>query len=159
MAKTQFLIKKCSPQTLGFVQTRELMEKDILPQSCQIRYLKFVFFLSRMLGALPMALTQVATSQGYFPKWQLPKCEISQAATLQVCPNCSARPLACSNLDQRSNHYPILAAAFGPYCSLRRFRRPNLTFGKLLLRKLHIWEVSTWEIVIWEVAPGKISLD
>ena len=33
-----------------------------------------------------------------FPKWQLPKCAISQAATSQFCPNCIARPSACSNL-------------------------------------------------------------
>jgi len=30
-----------------------------------------------------------------FPKWQLPKCEIFQAATSQVCPSRSARPV-CS---------------------------------------------------------------
>ena len=35
---------------------------------------------------------KVATSQGYFPMWQLPKCAISQAATSQVCPRRSARP-------------------------------------------------------------------
>ena len=33
-----------------------------------------------------------------FPKWQLPKCAISQAATSQVCPNCIARTSACFNL-------------------------------------------------------------
>jgi len=36
----------------------------------------------------------VATSHGYFPKWQLPKCAISQAATSQVCPSRSALPPA-----------------------------------------------------------------
>jgi len=34
-----------------------------------------------MLGTFPKAFSQVATSQGYFPKWQLPKCKISQATT------------------------------------------------------------------------------
>ena len=36
--------------------------------------------------------------------------------------------------------------------------RPNLTFGKLPLRKLLIWEVAIWKIVTWEVALGKMSL-
>ena len=133
-------IRICANQGINGEGHPPTILSDQIPQVC--------LFISRMLGALPNAFSQVATSQGYFPRWQLSICVISQAATIQVCPNCSARPLACSNLDQRSNPYPILAAAFGPYCSLRRFRRPNLTFGKLLLRKLHIWEVSTWEIVI-----------
>ena len=32
-----------------------------------------------MLGTFAKDFSQVATSQGYFPKWQLPKCVISQA--------------------------------------------------------------------------------
>ena len=53
----------------------------------------------------------MATSQGYFPTWQLPKCAISQAITSKVCPSRSARPPACysrgaqpfsSSLSQRS---------------------------------------------------------
>ena len=53
---------------------------------------------------------------------------------------------------QRSTLQPVLAAALGTqahpncssqpsWCSLRRLRRANLTFGKLTLEKLHIWEV------------------
>ena len=38
------------------------------------------------------ANVQGANSQEYFPKWQLPKCEISQAKTSQVCSSLSARP-------------------------------------------------------------------
>ena len=34
----------------------------------------------------------------------------------------------------------------------------GLTYGKLPLRKVHIWEVATWEIVTWSVALGKMSL-
>ena len=45
-----------------------------------------------MLGTFPKDSSQVATSQGYFPKWQLPKCAISQAVTSQVCPSRSVRP-------------------------------------------------------------------
>ena len=45
-----------------------------------------------MLGTLPKDFSQVATSQEYFPKWKLPNCAISQAATSQVCPSRSVRP-------------------------------------------------------------------
>ena len=54
---------------------------------------------------------------------------------------------------RRSASLPILVAALGPHCSLRRLRGPNLTFGKL-----HLWEVATWEIVTWEVAHEKMPL-
>ena len=40
-----------------------------------------------MLGTFPKDSSQVATSQGYFPKWELPECAISQAGTFQVCPS------------------------------------------------------------------------
>ena len=82
--------------------------------------------LTLMLGTFRKDFFQVATSQGYYPKWQLPKCAISQAATFQVCPNRSARP---------------------------SLQLPSLTFGKLTLGKFHIWKVATWEIVNWEVCP------
>ena len=36
---------------------------------------------------LPKVFSQAATYQRYFPKWQLPRCAISQAATSQVCPS------------------------------------------------------------------------
>ena len=36
-----------------------------------------------VLGTFPKDFSQVATSQGYFPKWQLSKCAISRAATSQ----------------------------------------------------------------------------
>ena len=56
---------------------------------------------------------------------------------------------------------PVLAAALGLHCSLRRLRWPNLTFGKLPLGKFHIWEVvpweiDTWEVVLWENAFEKV---
>ena len=87
-----------------------------------------------MLCTFPKAYLQASISLGYFPKWKLLKCAISQTATSQVCPSRSARP---------------------PHCSLRRFRGPYLTFGKLPLGKLRIWEVATWEIDTWEVVLGK----
>ena len=46
-----------------------------------------------MLGTFAKDFSQVATSQGYFPKWQLPKCVISQATLPR----------------------PFLAAALGPF--------------------------------------------
>ena len=32
-----------------------------------------------------------------------------------------------------------------PYCNRGRLRGPNLTFRKLALGKLHIWEITTWK--------------
>jgi len=54
-----------------------------------------------MLGTFPKDYSQVTTPQGYFSKWQLPKCAISQAGTSQVCPSRSARPSACSSRSAR----------------------------------------------------------
>ena len=45
-----------------------------------------------MLGSFPKDFFQVATSQGYFPKWELSKCAISRAATSQLCTSRSVRP-------------------------------------------------------------------
>ena len=45
-----------------------------------------------MLSTFPKDFSQVATSQGYFPKWQLHKWAISQAATSQVYPSRRVRP-------------------------------------------------------------------
>ena len=78
----------------------------------------------KMLGIFPNDFSQVATSQGYFPKWQLLKCAISQAATSQVC----------------SSRSTFKVQSSAPNCSLWCLREPNLTFGKL-----HIWGVATWE--------------
>ena len=97
----------------------------------------------------------------------------SQAATSQV-----ATSLMCNFLrgnfpslsfTQRQVRQPFLTAALGPQthpsrsarslCSLRRLRKPNISFGKLLLGKMYIWEVATLEIVTWEVALGKMPLE
>ena len=50
---------------------------------------------------------------------------------------------------------PILAAALRPHCSLRRLRRPNLTFRKLPLGKLQIWKVASWEVALGKMPLGK----
>jgi len=71
-----------------------------------------------MLGTFPKAFSQVATFQGYFPNWQLPKCAITQAAASQLCPSSSAWPPSPS--------YPLSSASLQP---ARRIIRPNLTFA------------------------------
>ena len=65
-----------------------------------------------MLGSFPKDFSQVETSQGYFPKWQLPKYAIYQAAISQVCSTRSARPQA------------VLAAEFGSLAHSSRSARP-----------------------------------
>ena len=47
-----------------------------------------------MLGTLTKTVSQAATSQGYFLKWQLPNGAFSLAITSQVCSSHSACPLA-----------------------------------------------------------------
>jgi len=44
-----------------------------------------------VFGTFQKTFSQVATSQGYCPKWQIPKYAFFQAATSQVCPSRSAR--------------------------------------------------------------------
>ena len=106
-------------------------------------------------STFPKAFSQETTSQGYFPKWQLPKCAISQAATSQVCSSSSACPTP-DVLVTKVGPYPNLDAVLAHIpCSLRRIRRSNQTFGKLPLGKLNILEVTTWETVIWEVTLRK----
>ena len=43
-------------------------------------------------GYFPRVFSQVVTSQGYFPKWQLFTCTISKAVTSHVCPSRSDQP-------------------------------------------------------------------
>ena len=43
---------------------------------------RFMHFIHLgMLGNFPNAISLTARAQSYFPKWQLPKCAISQAVT------------------------------------------------------------------------------
>ena len=46
-----------------------------------------------MLDTVPKAFYQIATSQGYFTKWNNSKCAISQAASSKLCPSRRVRPL------------------------------------------------------------------
>ena len=83
---------------------------------------------------------------------------ISQTATSQGCPSRSTRPPACSSRGPRppsssqpQRLAPIAACAAAP-------KRANLTFGKLPLGKLDIWEVANCQLgsCIWEIAFGKV---
>ena len=104
------------------------------------------------------------SKKGFFPNGNYSRV-FSQVATSRMC-NLPRANFPSLSWPQRLPHaQPNLAAALGPlgaalgpHSSLRRLRRPNLTFGKLPLGKLHIWEVSTWEIVTREVALGKMPL-
>jgi len=86
-----------------------------------------------------------------FSQWKLPKFAASQKPTSQVYPNRSA----CSS--GRAQPSSPLSSSVRPHCSLRLLERPNLTFGKVPLGNLHIWEVATWKIVTWEVVLGSHS--
>ena len=109
-------------------------------------------------------LRSLVLSQRNFPKWQLPK-GIFQVANFQNV-QFSERQLPQSILAASLDPQHILAAALGPlslpsrsarpHFSLRRLGWPNLTFGKLPLQKLHIWEIANCEIVTW-VAFGKMA--
>ena len=85
-------------------------------------------------STFPKAFSQATTSQGYFPKRQLPKCAISQAATSQVCSRCSA----CHTPD-------VLVTTLGPY--------PNL--DAVLAHPVAC--VAIWEVAVRK-CPWKNSL-
>ena len=72
----------------------------------------------------------------------------SQAATFQIFPSRSAWPQSVLAAALGSMTHPSRSARPPPHYSLRCFRGPNLTFGKLPLGKLHIFRgiVATWKI-------------
>ena len=69
-----------------------------------------------------------------FPKRQLPK---------DIFPSCNFPNV---HIPERQLPKYVLDAALGPSCRLLRLRKPNIIFGKLLLGKLHIWEVALGNI-------------
>ena len=96
----------------------------------------------------------LGTSQRHFPKRQIPKGIFLSGNFPNV--QFPKRQIPKSVLAAVLVLYHVLVAALGPlshttrsarppypplHCSLRRFRGPNLTLGKL-----HIWEVATWEV-------------
>ena len=100
------------------------MVKKIQARSTLSLYNYLQYFL---LGIFPKAFPQAANSQGYLHKWQFPKRHLTKS---------------------------VQGAALGPFCSMRRFRRPSL------------WPLGSWEFahfgschlenVYFEVAVGKI---
>ena len=69
-------------------QLSEILTEPINPRAGDVRYFLTDFF--------PSAHFPMVFSQGYFPN-----CAISKAATFQVCPSRSARPLSRSNFSAR----------------------------------------------------------
>jgi len=122
-----------------------------------------------MKGTFPKDFSQVATSQGYYPKCHLPKGIFPSGNFLNV--QFPKRQLPKSALAAALSSQYVPATALGPisnpcrsgrpppHCSLRPLRGRYSTFGKLPLgTSLHIWEVATREILTGEVAIGKMSL-
>ena len=72
-----------------------------------------------MSDTFPKDFSQVAISQGCFPKWQLPKSAISQAAT-------SKYVLAAALGPQ-----PVLTAALGPLAHPSRSTHPHCSLRRL----------------------------
>ena len=87
-----------------------------------------------MLDTFPKDFSQVATSQRYFSKFQLPKCAIFQVSTSQVYPSRSNLPLACSSLGARPPSNPS------------RIARPPLQPAGPLRSLPNLWEFAVWEI-------------
>ena len=96
-----------------------------------------------ILGTFPKDFSQVATSQDYFPKWQLPKCAISQAATSQVFPSPSVQPTFCSIRGAR----PRSDNAFGrvPNTPQSVLDKPDFSRNRVWqkINIVHVWHIST----------------
>ena len=66
-----------------FIAVSNILEVHVTVQ-CPLDLYCIVHTDKSMLGTFPKAFSQAATSQGYFPKWQLHECVISQAVTSQM---------------------------------------------------------------------------
>ena len=90
-----------------------------------------------MLGTFPKTFFQAATScNGIFLSGNFPNLQFSKLQFPKYVIATALGPLACSS---RSAQPPSLSLpqprALGP-------RGPNLSFGKLPLEKMNIWEVA-----------------
>ena len=90
----------------------------------------------------------------YHVALQLPNRAISQVATSKVCFGRSARPLSLFK-PTRSAPKHSLAAGLGLHYSLRRLRRPNLSFWKLPSRNYTKYESCCWENTLGKLPLGK----
>ena len=93
-----------------------------------------------MLGTFPKDFSQVVTSKGCFPKRQLSKCAISQAATSQFRPQ------------------PVLVLALDPLAHPSRSARPPLQPAAPQKAESNLWEVAAWEIAHLGSCHWKIPL-
>ena len=83
-------------------------------------------------------------SIGFFPSGNFPSRS-----------SLSARLLDFSSRSSRPPTHPFHPSRSTRCCSQQRLRRPNLTFGKFLPGKLHIWEVAKWEVALGKMPLGK----
>ena len=118
-----------------------------LPRFFETEFEYTVSRLFKQCELLSQRHSQMATSQGYFPKWPLPKWQLPKG----IFPSGHFPNV---QFPKRQLPKSVLAAALSSYCSLQCLRRPNLTFGKLSLGKFHIKKVATSEILTWKVTLG-----
>ena len=100
-------------------------------------------------GQLPKGILQSEIFlNGQFPNQQLPKAVLAVALGPHACSSRGPRPPSSS---QPQRLAPIAACAAAP-------KSANLTFGKLPLGNLDIWEVTNCQLgsCIWEIAFGKV---
>ena len=102
-----------------------------------------------MLGTFPKDFHKWQLPKGIFPSGNFPNVKFTkrQLPKSVLATALSSHPVLAALLGP----WPILAAALGSHCSPRRLRGPNLTFGKLPLRKLHIWEL----LLLGKIPLGK----
>ena len=90
-----------------------------------------------VLGIYPKVFTQGRFLMRQFPKWHLPKCAISQATTF---------------------HRLGWALQWGRALREGWARGPSAAAGKLLIGKLHNWEIATLENTSRKLLLGKMEL-
>ena len=77
----------CKTQIMTFISPKNMKHYTIV----QCTKTNFTFTVDFQESGnkmdFPKAFSHVATSKGYFSKWQLPKSANSQAETSQVCPS------------------------------------------------------------------------
>ena len=94
-------------------------------------FLKLLFTFYPFNSSFNGSVREKYYSEQQFPKRQLPKSVLVAVLASQACSSRCGWPPSPSQL-QRSAP---------PIWSLRRLREPNITFGKLQLRKMHIWKL------------------
>ena len=105
-----------------------------------------------MLGTFPKDFSQVANSQGYFPKWYLKKCAIYQVATfLRLGYAMGAERCGYYGLGGRA---PRLKQAGGLALRLGQTREVN-AWEPTQLGSYHLGKYP-WEVATGEKSFGKV---